>query len=207
VRPLPRLLAVTTDTICRSADFGLRAAAIAAGGPGVGLLVRAPESSAAQQAVFAERVSALARPPEAVVFVHARADLARAIGAQGITLRAGDLAPRDARRVMPLGWIGRSVHDLDEARTAIGEGSDFLLAGNLFETASHPDRPARGLEWLGSLVALGVPVLAIGGVTPERAASVRDAGGWGIAAITALWDAADPAAATTACLRPWAGGN
>jgi thiamine-phosphate diphosphorylase len=207
VRPLPRLLAVTTDTICRSADFGLRAAAIAAGGPAVGLLVRAPESSAAQQAVFAERVSALARPTEAGVFVHARADLARAIGAQGITLRAGDLAPRDARRVMPLGWIGRSVHDLDEARTAIDEGSDFLLAGNLFETASHPDRPARGLEWLGSLVALGVPVLAIGGVTPERAASVRDAGGWGIAAITALWDAADPAAATTACLRPWAGGN
>jgi thiamine-phosphate diphosphorylase len=205
VRPLPRLLAVTTDTICRSADFGVRAAAIAAGGPAVGLLVRAPESSAAQQAVFAERVSALTRPPEAGVFIHRRPDLARAIGAQGITLRAGDLAPRDARQVLPQGWIGRSVHDLDEARAAIGEGSDFLLAGNLFETTTHPGRPGRGLEWLGSLVALGVPVIAIGGLTPERAASVRDAGAWGMAAITALWDAADPAAATTACLRPWTG--
>ena len=54
-----------------------------------------------------------------------------------------------------------------------------------------------------AMAALGVPTYAIGGVTAERAASARAAGAWGVAAITALWDAVDPYAATCAMLAPW----
>lgn len=207
MRPLPRLFALTTDAICRAADFGVRAAALAAGGPAVALVVRAPESTAAQHAAFAERVTALARPPEAAVFVHARADLGRAIGAAGVQLRAGDLAPGDARRVFGAGWIGRSVHSEEEAEAALDEGADYLVAGNVFETASHRDRPGRGLAWLTTLTKLGRPVVAIGGITPARAALVRDAGAWGAAVITAAWEAGDPAAAATALLAPWTEGS
>lgn len=203
MRPLPRLFAVTTDAICRSADFGVRAAAVAAAGPAAALVVRAPGGTAAQLAVFAERVSALARPPEAAVIVHARPDLARAIGAQGVQLRRDDLAARDARRVFPHGWIGVSVHTREEAETAIEEGADYLVAGNVFETSSHPERRARGLPWLAEVCSLGVPVVAIGGVTAARAGAVNAAGAWGAAAITALWDAPDPAAAALGLLAPW----
>ena len=203
MRPLPRLFALTTDAVCRAADFGIRAAAIAAAGPAVAIVVRAPSSTAAQQAVFAERVSALARPPEASVLIHARPDLARAVRAHGVQLRAQDLPPRDARRVLGAGWIGRSVHSEAEARVAMEEGADFVMAGNVFETTSHPGRPARGLDWLGGITRLGLPVVAIGGITPEHAAAVRDAGAWGAAVISAAWDAADPAAATAALLSPW----
>jgi thiamine-phosphate diphosphorylase len=194
---------MTTDTICRAADFGVRAAAIAAAGPSVALVVCAPGSTTAQQAAFAERVTALARPPEAAVFVHARADLARAVGADGIQLRAGDLSPADARRVLGNGWIGRSVHSREEAAAALDEGVDYLVAGNVFETASHPGRRARGLPWLTGLTRLGHPVVAIGGITLERAVLVRDAGAWGAAVITAAWQADDPAAAAAALLAPW----
>lgn len=203
MRPLPRLLAVTTDAVCRAADFGVRAAAIASAGPAVALLVRAPQSNAAQLSAFAERATALARPPGAAVIVHGRPDLARGVGAAGVQLRREDLAPADARRVLGPGWIGVSVHTPDDARAAVAEGADYLIAGNVFATSSHPDRPARGLEWLSTLAGLGAPVFAIGGVTPERVQDVIAAGAWGIAAISSLWDAPDSAAATFAMVSAW----
>ena len=203
MRPLPRLFAVTTDALCRAADFGVRAAAIASAGPAAAILVRAVESTAAQQAAFAERVTALAAPPEAAVFVHARPDLAAAIGADGVQLRREDLAPADARLAYPRGWIGRSVHSLEEAREAIAEGARYLVAGNVYATTSHPDRPARGMAWLSALCALGTPVVAIGGITPARVPEVRAAGAWGVAVISALWNAADPGVVALALLSPW----
>lgn len=203
MRPLPRVLALTTDVICRAADFGVRAAAIASAGPSIALVVRAPRSNAAQHSAFAERVMAIARPPLAAVLVHGRPDLARAVGAAGVQLRRDDLPPGAARAVLGDGWVGASVHDPEEARAALQEGADFLVAGNVFETSSHPERAARGLAWLTALANLGAPVIAIGGMTPERASQVREAGAWGVAAITALWDAADPAAATFAMVSAW----
>ncbi|MGH7559762.1 MAG: thiamine phosphate synthase [Gemmatimonadales bacterium] len=203
MRPLPRLLALTTDALCRSPDFGVRAAAIAATGPAVGIVVRAPGSTAAQHAAFAERVAALCRPPEASLLVHARPDLARAVAAQGVVQRRTDLSPGDARAVAGTAWIGASVHSADEAREAVDDGADFLLAGNVWETASHPGRPAKGLGWLEGITAAGRPVFAIGGVTADRAAEARAAGAWGVAAISAAWEAADPASAAAALVAPW----
>jgi thiamine-phosphate diphosphorylase len=191
MRPLPRLFAVTTDSICRAADFGVRAAAIAAAGSAAAILVRAPESTTAQLAAFA------------AVVVHARPDLARAVGADGVQLRAGDLLPADARRVLGRGWVGRSVHSVEEAEAALSEGADYLVAGSVFETPSHPEHRGRGLEWLAGITALGVPVIAIGGLTSARAAAARDAGAWGVAVIAAVWQADDPAAAAAALLAPW----
>src|SRR5690606_12622481 len=112
--------------------------------------------------------------------------------ADGVQLAAGDLAPADARRVLPHGWLGRSVHSEEEGRIAVGEGADFLLAGTIFESTSHPGGPASGPALVERLARLGRPVIAIGGLTPALAPAVRDAGAWGAAAISALWDAADP---------------
>jgi thiamine-phosphate diphosphorylase len=206
MRPLPRLLALTTDALCRAADFGVRAAAIVASGPAAGLVIRAPESTAAQQAAFAERAATLCAPPEASLVVHARPDLARAVHAQGVLQRRQDLAPADARRVLGTGWIGASVHSAAEAGAAVEEGADFLVAGSVWDTDSHPGRPGQGVDWLREICALcgaGHPVFAIGGVTASRAALARDAGAWGVAAISAAWDVKDPAAAAQLLLAPW----
>jgi thiamine-phosphate pyrophosphorylase len=146
---------------------------------------------------------ALARPPEAAVFVNGRPDIAAAVGAHGVQLGTEDLSPADARRLLPRAWVGRSVHSMEEASTAVAEGADFLVAGNIFETESHPDRPAVGLDLISRAARLGRPVIAIGGITPDRVHEVEAAGAYGVAAIRALWMAPDPAAATLAMLLPW----
>jgi len=203
MRPLARLHAVTDARVLALPDLGIRAAAIAALGPAVALHARDRSAGGAALARAALRLQALARPPEAALFLNGRPDLAAAIGAQGVQLGSGDLAPADARRLLPNGWIGRSVHDPREAAAAVEEGADFLLVGAIYPTPSHPGRPGAGVELIRAAAALGRPVIAIGGIDAARAAEVRHAGGYGVAAIGALWDSADPAAAALALLAPW----
>jgi thiamine-phosphate diphosphorylase len=194
---------LTDGPLLSAPEFGIRAAAIAAAGPAVALHARARGASGGLLAHGALRLVALARPPEAAVFVSGRPDIARAVGAQGVQLARDDLTPADARRVMVDGWIGRSVHTREEAVAAVDEGADFLVVGNIYETASHPGRPPGGLNLIRQSAGLGRPIIAIGGITPERAVEIRAAGGYGVAAIRALWNAADPAGATLAMLSPW----
>jgi thiamine-phosphate pyrophosphorylase len=203
MRPLPRVHAFTDAALLAVPEFGIRAAAIAAAGSAVALHARAPGEGGARLVADALRILALARPPEAGVFVSGRPDIAAALGASGVQLGLQDLAPADARRVLPRGWIGRSVHSRDEAATAVAEGADFLVVGSIYETPSHPTRAAAGPELVRECASLGRPVIAIGGITPERAIEVKAAGAYGVAAIRALWQAPDPAAATLALLAPW----
>lgn len=203
MRPLPRVHAFTDHAILSAPDFGIRAAAIAAGGAAVALHARDRGGQDIRLAAGTLRMITLARPPEAAVFVSGRPDIAAATGAHGVQLGARDLAPADARRVLPQGWIGRSVHSLEEARAAVEEGADFLVLGNIYETPSHPGRTALGTGTLREAASLGKPVIAIGGVTPERAPELKAAGAYGVAAIRALWDADDPATATLSMLAPW----
>jgi len=204
MRPLPRVHAFTDASILGAPDFGIRAAAIAAGGSAVALHARDRGGTAARLTAGTLRLTALARPPEAAVFVSGRPDIAAAAGAQGVQLGSGDLAPADARRVLPRGWIGRSVHSVEEASVAVDEGADFLVVGIIYPTPSHPERLPAGPGLVSAAARLGRPVIAIGGVTPERVPELKAAGAYGVAAIRALWQAPDPAAATLALLAPWA---
>ena len=202
VRPLPRLHAITDGAVLALDDLGVRAAAIAAAGSAVALHARDRASTAKALAEAAARFVALARPPEAAVFVNGRPDIAVAVGAQGVQLSARDLAPADARQVFPRGWIGRSVHSVEEARAAIAEGADYLIVGSIYPTPTHPGH-AAGLALVAACGELGPPVIAIGGVTPDRVPELVAAGAYGIAAIRALWHASDPAKAATGFLDHW----
>jgi thiamine-phosphate pyrophosphorylase len=203
VRPLPRIHAITDAGVLALPDLGVRAAAIAALGPAAALHVRDRSAPVAALAATAERFTTLARPPEAAVFINARPDLAAAVGAQGLQLGAADLSVADARGVFSAGWIGRSVHSPAEAEAAIADGADYLMLGSVYDTASHAGSAPTGIDLLRRVVALGRPVIAIGGVTPARVAELAEAGAWGVAAIRALWHAADPAAAARALAAPW----
>ena len=203
MRPLPRLHAITDAAVLALPDLGVRAAAIASAGPAAALHLRNRSASTATLAAAGRRLGTLTRPPEAALFVNSRADLAAALDAQGLQLGTDDLTPADARATFRHGWIGRSVHSREEATTAIAEGADYLMVGNIFETPTHPDRPGAGIALLRDTVALGRPVIAVGGVTAERTTELRDAGAWGVASMRALWLADDPAAAARAFLSSW----
>ena len=199
--PLPRLHAVTDERIARRPDLNEVARALAAGGgERLAFHARGRALSGLEHYQLAARLSVY---PSIRLFVNDRLDVALALGAAGVQLGAGSLDPADARRLDPRWWIGKSVHDLGEAAAARAAGADYLLVGPLYRTATHPDREPLGPARLGAIVALGLPVIAIGGVTPSRVGELRRAGAYGVAAIRALWDAADPAGAARQMLEEW----
>ncbi len=205
--PLPRLHAVTDARILALPDLAARATRLAAGaGPALAFHVRDRTLPARELLQRARLLGGVAEAAGATLVVNARADVARAAGATGLQLGPLDLTLPEARAVLGAGWRGRigvSVHGPAAASTATAAGADWLLLGNLFPTTSHPGRPGLGLAVLQGIATGGCPVIAIGGITPATAAAVHRAGAFGIAAISALWDAADPAAAATAMLAPW----
>jgi len=137
------------------------------------------------------RAFALLSP--ARLFVNDRLDIALACRAVGVQLTASSLPPGSARRLCPAWWIGCSVHTYDQAAAAQNAGADYLVAGPAYSTPTHPDRAPLASRTLDEIVRLGLPVVAIGGVTPERARDLERAGIYGVAAIRSIWDARDPA--------------
>ena len=197
--PLPRLHAITDERIARRADLGAVARQLgAAGGDQLAFHARGRALSGLEHYELSVRLSAC---PPVRLFVNDRLDIALAAGADGVQLRRDSLGPGDARRLNPAWLIGVSVHDLAQARAACAQRPDYLLVGPVFATATHPDAPPLGVERLAEIVLLGLPVIAVGGVTAERIPELATAGAHGVAAIRALWDSADPAAAARRILE------
>jgi thiamine-phosphate diphosphorylase len=116
----------------------------------------------------------------------------------GLHLRQRDMAPAAARDALGTeALIGRSVHTPDDAMAA--SGADYVLAGHVYPSASKPGKPPLGVAGLGDIVAVApCPVIAIGGITPERVGEVIATGAHGIAVIGAIVEADDPRAASNA---------
>lgn len=158
------------------------------------------------RAVLAEtrRVLRLARGVGARVVVNDRPDVAAAAGADGVHLGQDDVPVAVARAVLPRGaWVGVSTHDVVQARTAEADGADYIAVGPIFATATKADALApRGTALVTAVrAAVRRPVVAIGGITPERCREVFAAGADAVAVIGALVRADDPAAAVRAFLR------
>ncbi|MBI4887122.1 MAG: thiamine phosphate synthase [Acidobacteria bacterium] len=120
------------------------------------------------------------------VLVNERVDVALASGAHGVHLRADGVPAARVRAAAPPGFlIGRSVHAPDEAeRVARQGGLDYLTFGTVFSTPSKAGGAAAGVEALASAcLRVPLPVLAIGGMTPDRLGEVGRAGAAGFAAI------------------------
>ena len=121
------------------------------------------------------------------LMVNDRSDIARAAGADGVQLTSQSLPARVVREMCgPDFLIGVSTHSGEEVVAA--RGADFVLFGPVFETGS---KRAQGLEKLRSVVGLGVPVIAVGGITLDNFESCLDAGAHGIAAIRLFNDPAN----------------
>ncbi len=123
----------------------------------------------------------------AKVLVNTRVDVALAAGAAGVHLPSGSIAASEWRQITPAGFlIGVSCHSLDGVVMAEREGADYVAFGPVFAPLSKTsDLTPRGLEELGRVArAVTIPVLALGGITWENAASCVAAGAAGVAGIT-----------------------
>lgn len=148
------------------------------------------------------RVVELAEPSAAHVLVDDRVDIAMAAGACGAHLGADDLPLAVARLLCGAG-LGSTARDAASAVAAGAHGADYVGVGPAFSTTTKSGLPdAIGLPGVHSVArATALAVIAIGGITPGRVPALLAAGAHGIAVVTAISQAADPAAATAAFLR------
>jgi len=127
--------------------------------------------------------------PRVRLLLNDRPDLARIGHCDGVHVGQTDLHPDDARRVVGTGKIiGVSTHSFGQFEEAVETEADYLAIGPIFATTTkeNPD-PVTGLELLRQVRKLtSKPIVAIGGITPERARGVLDAGADSIAVISAL---------------------
>lgn len=147
------------------------------------------------------RIRAVAAPHRVPVLVNDRLDVAIAADAEGVHLPGSGLPPALVRPVFP-GLIGASCHSVEEVARLDPTQVDFATFGPVHDTPSKRlDGPPLGVEVLRRAAgASRVPVVAIGGVGPDTAESLRGTGIAAVAAISAVWTAPDPAAVVTSVL-------
>ncbi len=132
------------------------------------------------------------------LLINRRLDVALAVAADGLQLGPDPVAILEARRQLgPQALLGASTHDLTELLRAAAAGADFATFGPVWHTpAKAPFGDPVGTRQLAAAAAAGrLPILALGGVTPDRVPQLRAAGATGAAAIAALLAVADPALA------------
>ena len=174
------------------------------------LQLRDKELDAARLAERARAAVAIARRrlPDggATIIVNDRADVAVATDADGVHVGARDLPVPAARRVVgPRRLVGRTAHDLTEARAAVDEGADYLGVGPCFPTTTKRFAAFAPPEFLRAIPReIGLPAFAIGGITLERLDELAAAGIDRLAVASAVTGAADPAAAAAAIIERWA---
>jgi thiamine-phosphate pyrophosphorylase len=195
--PDPRLLLITDRRQARRPVDTIVADALAAGARWISL--REKDVASAQRATWLTQLVRLGAAYGAVVTVHEDVDAALAAGAAGVHLPSGGDAAAARRRLGSAALIGVSAHSLAAAAAAQQGGADYVTFSPIYETASKPGYgPALGPPALAALTRrVGIPVIALGGVTAANAGDCRAAGAAGIAVMGTLMRADDARALTS----------
>jgi thiamine-phosphate pyrophosphorylase len=169
------------------------------------LQVRAKDLASGDLLRLCEGVTALAARAEALVIVNDRADLARLSGAAGVHLGQEDLPVGAAQTLLgPGAIIGLSTHDEMQIVEGGASAATYLAVGPVFDTATKDTgREAVGLNLVTAAADRGggKPVVAIGGITLERAPAILAAGAASVAVIADLLADGDPAGRVRAYRR------
>ena len=189
----PRLLLITDQSRFDGEDFFSRIEAALRGGADA-VLAREKQMDSAHLLAFCSRLRDITRRHGARLFVHTQADVAQAVGADGVHVAAADIGEISAMRR----WLSdanmaitASCHDADELRQAAAAGADFALLSPVFATPSHPGAPHLGVNRFCELAAAApLPVVALGGITPENRAELA---AYPVAVISVILAAPDPA--------------
>ena len=193
---LPKLYAIT-DARLSGLSHAEQVARLCEGGAS---LIQLREKHLSPREFYREAVEALrvARECGARLVINDRVDIALAVGADGVHLGQDDLRPDAARALLgDAAIIGFSTHDIGQAAEAARLPLSYVAFGPIFDTSSkeRPDAVVglEGLRRARGAVGAKLPLVAIGGITPENARSVLDAGADSLAVISALLSRGDPA--------------
>jgi thiamine-phosphate pyrophosphorylase len=196
----PRLYIVTDRTLTGDRSLvdvvaaALRGTAGCAPGA-VAVQLREKDLGGAPLAELARALRAVTTAAGAALYVNDRADVALAVGADGVHLSGTSLAPADAARAAPGLALAVSAHAPDDVAAALASPAPiaFALFGPVNDTPAKRRYGAPvGVAPLTAAARLGLPLVAIGGVTVDDVAALRQAGAHGVACIRALIASPDP---------------
>ena len=186
---------VITDTVLQSRFSLIELAELAIRGGADTIQFRQKAGSTRDMIAHSRRIKHLCAEAGVSFIVNDRLDVAIAAEADGVHLGQDDFPLPLARRLFGKDKIiGGSAAILEEAKKCYEEGADYVGYGPIFPTSSKEDAgPVSGLKQLKEVVeTIPVPVIAIGGITPENTQDVLEAGAAGIAVISAVCCALDP---------------
>ncbi len=195
--PYPSLCLVTDRRRCNGRSIECVVEAAVAGGVNI-VQLREKDLPAAELYSLALRVKALVGD-QVLLFVNDRIDVALAANVDGVQLGENALPVEAARRIAGENLLlGRSVHSISGAMEAESQGADMLTLGTIFPTASHPGVRTGGSELVREVAAsVSIPFLGIGGIDASNAKQVIKEGAAGVAVISAISTAQEPALAAT----------
>ena len=197
--PVPPLLVISDRSQARRPLEEIAEAAFAGGCRWFSL--REKDLPPGERRTLLAALVTLGRRHEASVIVHDDLEAAASAGAAGVHLPSGS-SPEAARARLPEALIGASAHSATEAAALLRAGADYVTISPIFATASKPGYgPALGLDGLARVAARAPgPVVALGGITADNAASCCAAGAHGVAVMGEIMRAGNPRAAIEATL-------
>ena len=164
---------------------------------GAGVFQYRNKTSSSRELLYASQsLCVTIRQNGGTFFVNDRPDIARLAGANGVHLGQDDLSVWAAREVVGnVSAIGLSTHNLQQFEAAMESDADYIAVGPIFATESklNPD-PVVGVDFIRQARKLThKPIVAIGGITLERARGVIDAGADSVAVLSDILTARNPA--------------
>ena len=184
-RCTPRTLAISLRRTADGADLVEWALSVASAGVDAIQIREKDLGSRRLLEIALEVVDRVA--PDVAIVINGRLDITIASGAAGVHLPSRGLPVERLRRRYPDLLLGLSTHRLDDVVAARDAGADYVVFGPVFAPTSKASADAPlGLAALSEAASMGIPVLALGGVTRERLAALAAAGAAGVAAIGAF---------------------
>lgn len=193
-----RLYVLVTSDLCHGAPIDAARRAIEGGAD----VIQMREKNLADRELLdlAREYRRLCTETGALFIVNDRPDLARLCEADGVHLGQDDLPAPEARKILlPYQLVGISTHHLEQARTAVADGADYIGVGPVYPTETKGYKEGVGTEYVSQVAQkLDIPFVALGGITTGRAGDVARAGAPAVAVCSAVIAAEQVTAAARA---------
>ncbi|HEY3250838.1 MAG TPA: thiamine phosphate synthase [Ignavibacteria bacterium] len=197
-------LCVITDTSIQKKYTHVDIAEMAIKGGADMIQLRAKEMGSSELINIAGTILKMCIKKNVTFIINDRVDIAMITDADGVHLGLRDIPIHEARRLLGKNKIiGGTAHSLNEACDAQNDGANYIGYGHIYTTYSKhkPEKP-KGIKNLKEVVKkIEVPIIAIGGITIENAGDVMSTGCYGIAVISSVVKASDPAKAVRGLKR------